>query len=853
LSSCPKEHIEIKEIFWMEEPLHILLVEDNPAEAVLLQESLAQIDNPPQVIREESLIKALDSLKRNKIDAILLDLALPDSDGLSTLERMNAAAGYLPIIVLTGLEDEAIGIEAVRKGAQDYLLKGQTGARQLVQTIHHAIERKRLERALAQSARRNMMLAEVSAEVVAQTKVEGLLRVVVEAARKLTSTRICCSGAGHVNGRFRLSAISHAEEIQCDEFKEKCQDGQVYLELFKRGRSIRLSNEELRRHVVWQKLGMGPAPLRCFMGERLVDANGELIGSIIVSDKEHDEEFTDEDEVLLRQLAFIASLALQHIESRTAVEAASVAKSQFLANMSHELRTPMNAILGMTDLALSEELPPMVRECLQTARESADLLLEILNEILDLSRIEANRFDLESTTFSLHDAIEQVIKTLRVRASEKGLGLIYRLAPQVPDMMVGDPLRFRQILMNLVDNGIKFTHAGKITVQAEVKDQTGDIVRLAFAVSDTGIGIQPEDQERIFNEFTQADASTTRNYGGTGLGLTISRRLVEMMDGKIWVESRPGSGSTFFFTICMKLPSGTEIEKREPVRIAPSGFAKRALRILLAEDTPTSQKLAEYILKKRGHTVEIAQDGQQAMDLIERKKYDVVLMDIQMPVMDGYQTTAAIRALPDRTKAAIPIIAMTAHALNDDAARCHAVGMDAYVSKPIHAEEMIELVELLGESDSGPEHQTQGEENGDSQFRIHTAALLQNAEDGQVSRGKAVPAFNLEEAVSRCFGKYDFFLDMRGSFLAEVDDVLIAMRNARLQGRIDEVQRIAHRLKNTVLYLGAQPAMSAIVEIEAAAKSGQPAVLEEASNVLEKQLDHLKSSLISFQRPDSTG
>ena len=831
----------------MKGPLQILLVEDNRAEAVLLQESIAQIDDPPEVLHIDNLDEAIECLKSKKFDAVLLDLALPDSEGLATLDRTNAAADHIPIIVLTGLEDEAIGVEAVRKGAQDYLLKDQTGASQLVQTIHHAIERKRLERALAESAQRNMLLAEVSAQVVAQTELDGLLHVVAAAARTLTSARIGCSNAGPVNGKFRVSAVTHAEGVHCGAFKDKCRDGAIYLELFDQGKSIRLSDEELRNHPVWRKMNMSPRPLRCFMGERLVDSQGELIGSIIVSDKERGEEFTAEDEALLRQLAFITSLALQHIESRKAAEAASVAKSQFLANMSHELRTPMNAILGMTDLALSEELPPIVRDCLQTVRESADVLLELLNEILDLSRIEAHRFELEATTFNLHGVVEQVIKTLRVRASEKGLALIYNLSPEVPDMLIGDPLRFRQILMNLVDNAIKFTNKGKITVQVDAKEQTNEIARLEFKVSDTGIGISPEDQERIFIEFTQADASTTRHYGGTGLGLTISRKLVEMMDGKIWVDSQPNQGSTFYFTLCFKLPLGKEAERHKTVGATSSTFAKRTLRVLLADDSLTGQKLAKYILTKRGHTVEIAQDGRQVLDLIEQQVYDVVIMDVQMPVMDGFQATAAIRALPDQDKAAVPIIAMTAHALKGDAERCHAAGMDAYIGKPIRAEELIDLVELLGASGTDSENQFRYAGNDEPETGMAAGDLSQNSLRLQAN-GKDVPAFDLEEAVSKCFGKYDFFLDMVSSFSSEVDDVFHTMESARLRGRNEEVRQLIHQLKNTVLYLGAQPAMNAIVEVEAAAKSGRSADLEAASNKLWEQLGDLKRALASYRK-----
>ena len=826
----------------MEETLHILLIEDNAGEAFLLQESLAQVSRPPDVIHADTLDSALRHLKENIIDAILLDLALPDSEGLATLEQANAAADYLPIIVLTGLEDEAVAIEAVRKGAQDYLIKGQTGARQLMQTILRAVERKRLERALAQSAQRNLLLAEISAKIAAKKEVEELLRTVVEAARQLTSARISCSGAGYEDGRFRFRKVSQAEEIPGSVFNDAGGDEEIYLDPHNQSESNRLSDEELRSQARWWGLtGLADA-IHGLMGARLVDVHGKATGSIIVGDKERSENFTEEDEVLLRQLAFITSLALQHIESRKAAEAASIAKSQFLANMSHELRTPMNAILGMTDLALAEELPAKVYDYLQTARDSADVLLNILNEILDLSRIEAGRLELESTVFNMPKTVEQVIKTLRIRAGDKGLALICSLPSHVPDLLIGDPLRFRQILINLVDNAIKFTHEGKISVSAEVRKQTPESVLLEFSVSDSGIGIRPEDQDRIFSPFTQADASTTRNYGGTGLGLTISRKLVELMDGQLRVESQPNQGSTFYFTVSLKIPQMAAIESSEAGRSPYPSVRRRALQILLAEDTPTNQKVAQYLLTKRGHIVEIARNGRQALELIAQREYDVILMDVQMPVMDGFQATSAIRALADPAKARLPIIAMTAHALKEDAERCIAAGMDAYVSKPIQVDEFIELVELLGEAeiDSDNAHRPRfadGRHEVSGKTDAATVPFPQNSSENPA------PVFDLADAVKKCFGKYEFFVDMAKSFSEEAASCIGGMKEARLQNNMGAVRDAAHRLKNAVVYLGSGPAMNAIVEVENAAKSGDLKVLDRSLQGLELQAENLRQAL----------
>ena len=822
----------------MEETLRVLLVGSNPDEALPLMESMAQSDRPPDVFHAESLDQALEYLKARQIDAVLLDLDLPDSDGLAALERINAASDHLPIIVLTAVQDEAIAIEAVRKGAQDYLLKRQTGARQLAQTIRQAVERKRMERALTQSAQRNLLLAEVSAAVVAQTELKGLLKTVAEAARTLTYARKSCSSASLAGGKSRAGASSHAEGVTLAELKEL--NSGTYRDAFYQSVSMRVSEKALHNRTAWWGLPQDSGASLDLMGARLVDAQNQPTGVILVGSKEGGGEFTRQDETLLRQLASITSLALQHIESRTAAEAASVAKSQFLANMSHELRTPMNAILGMTDLALAEELSPMTRDYLQTVRESARVLLDLLNEALDLSRIESGRFDLESTAFSLRTVVEQVVKTLRVRAMERGLDLRCELSDDLPDTLVGDPLRFRQVLTNLVDNAIKFTHEGKIVVRVYVKDRMPKWVRIEAAVSDTGIGIAPEDQERIFGAFTQADASTTRNYGGSGLGLTISRKLVEMMEGRIWIEGNADAGSTFYFNVRLKIPQGAASEKIAAPAPAPSPAAKRALRVLLAEDTPTNQKLAEYLLAKRGHVVEIAGDGRQALELFGKQDFDLVLMDVQMPIMDGLQTTAAIRSLADPAKAAVPIIAMTAHALKGDAERCLAAGMDAYIGKPIRAEEFIELVESVAESKSASGLLSRNAGAG-------TGSGIENPEQS----GCDTPAFDLDEAVKRCFGKYDFFQDMAGGFFEEADDLLRSMRENRLRGNMEAVRSAAHRLKNTLIYLGAEPASAAVVEVESAAASGKLDILDAALRDLERQLEVLKKLLAPHRRPDT--
>ncbi|MEN6494678.1 MAG: PocR ligand-binding domain-containing protein [Thermoguttaceae bacterium] len=528
--------------------------------------------------------------------------------------------------------------------------------------------------------------------------------------------------------------------------------------------------------------------------------------------------------------------------ARVASEAANQAKSQFLASMSHELRTPMNAIHGMTDLALGEPLPERVRDYLQTARESGDLLLHLLGEVLDLSRIEAGRFELEAAPFSPGQAVEQVVRSLQLRADEQGLRLACELAEDLPNLLVGDPLRLRQVLMNLVGNAIKFTPQGQVVVCVGVQERAAESVSLKFSVADTGIGIAPEHQQRIFAPFTQADASTTRRYGGSGLGLAISTKLVERMGGNIWLESQPDQGSTFYFTVTLPVaqpsPAGYESQLAggNQASIELSTASSRVLRVLLAEDTPANQKLVRYVLGKRGHTVVVAQNGREALERLAAEDFDVVLMDVQMPEMDGFQATAGIRAMGS-PRAQVPIIAMTAHAMKGDRDRCLAAGMDAYLSKPVNGHELIILVERL----AGP---TTGE---NTSFPVASAQVHGTQPPSEI----ALPLFNFDEAVRRCYGKRELFQEMVESLFDEAEPLLNQMHAALARGDGADLAAAAHRLKGTVVYLAAGPAADATRQVEQIGKSSELTEAAHAIGELTRELVALKAALAPHRRSGS--
>jgi signal transduction histidine kinase/CheY-like chemotaxis protein/HPt (histidine-containing phosphotransfer) domain-containing protein len=530
-----------------------------------------------------------------------------------------------------------------------------------------------------------------------------------------------------------------------------------------------------------------------------VMAGAELLGRIAVSDPQ--DEYTEKDLEAVDRLARLFALGILNRRtqeelgrSKEAAEQATRAKSEFLASMSHEIRTPMNAILGLADLTLQGNLDEQQKEDLEQMHASGVSLLQLLNDILDLSKVEASRVELEQVDFHLGETVESAMRTVAEMARTKRLDLRHEIAPGVPQALRGDPHRLRQVLLNLLSNAIKFTDEGQVLVRVVPELAPPGQVGLHFAVEDTGIGIPADRRAMIFDRFTQADPSVTRRHGGTGLGLAIAQGLVDCFGGRIWVESQEGQGSTFHFTV--QLERSNAVDTRSEARLTrQEPTALPTWRLLLAEDNAVNQRLVSRLLAGVGWDVKIAQNGREAVEMSAAEEFDAILMDVRMPEMDGMVATQCIRQRERGTEKHIPIVALTADAMRETRERCLEVGMDRYLTKPATPDEMISVVRELVSGTQPPIPAQRGE-----------------AEPGQNA------VFDLHAAMASVEGDYDLLSEVTQLFLQDLPHQLRTIKVGLENGDLPGVTRAAHTIKGAAATIGAHSLSSVARDMEQAAR-----------------------------------
>ena len=798
--------------------IQILMVDDDPGAFRLLNLILTESPQPINFVVESTgtLADAIKLLAERSFDLIMLDLGLPDSTGVQTVERVYQAVPHIPIVVLTGLADEEAGLQAIQKGASDYLVKGKFFRDMLVRTIRYALERKEVEQKSRQTEER---LKAIMDNVQA-----GIILVDAETYKIVEAN----PAAVEMIGASKEKIIDSI----CNDYI--CPDNRGQCPVTDSEKGIGQAEQQLVRVD-----GVRLPILKTVVPVVLSDRKYLLESFIDISERKRAEEnlkMAKEQaekawaELEQANLRLESSIEQAKLMTKKAVQA-NQAKSQFLANMSHEIRTPMNGVLGMLELAMDEPLNDKVMDYLNTAKLSADALLSIIDDILDISKIEAGKICIEIIDCSLKQMLSEIDSLMCPQAEQKGIEFNVSIDSPVPEMIKTDPTRLRQCLLNLLGNAVKFTDSGHVHFRIALNEnKDGPVIR--FDIQDTGIGVQSDKQKLIFETFTQADTTTTRRFGGTGLGLVITKNLAKLLGGTISLESKPGKGSTFTLTI----PAGVDIVEsllmteynRDQTSIQESldSSAKFSGRILVVEDDDVNLKTIIEMLKKLGLETEVARNGEEAVQKATGESFDLILMDIHMPVINGYEATETLR----EEGLKIPIIALTASVMKNDLDKCLDAGCDMYIGKPVNYKKLFETLSKYLSSAESKNKNNKTKDKPDQAVKLkkrkpstrsrtnpHKKIVSGHAGDNKADQDY-MDIIDWSELGARIENE-ELIEEIMTSFFADNAERLELLAGAVEAENFEEIETLSHALKGSASTVSAKPLSQAACQLNIAVKT----------------------------------
>jgi|GEM_PF-549086 len=748
--------------------INVLIIDDDEVDKQAVKRALRSSGYDVHVLFAHDLNSGIKMAEDNQIDCIFLDYSLPGSTGFDFLEIYKTSNWQAPVIMITAIGDEQLAVEAMKKGACDYIPKSLITSEGISQSMRYALKiteanrnTDRIEKALQESEKKLETVISNCPLILFSLDKQGLFTLF-----KGNGTRTLRQISEDIIGKS-VYDIGTALPVQLNHYLAACL-----------GKEKSFKSKVNDRHYEVHYI-----PVK--------DVNGILVEMMGVATDITGMKKTEEDLV----------------KTITIAEESSKIKEQFMANMSHEIRTPVHGIMSLADILSKTNLNEEQSTYLNAVRKSADNLLVIINDILDLSKIESGKMTFENTPFDFSEVINMSIELFRHKAAEKKLELISIIPKHLPVILKGDPVRLSQIINNLVSNAIKFTEKGQVKLEVSCIESNQASCVLNFRVTDTGIGIPPQKLSAIFETFTQATTDITRKFGGTGLGLSIVKRLTELQGGFITVESELNKGTVFSVNLPMNYPEKEEFKKPAITHPDQEFMLPANLKILVVEDNDINQMIINKLLKDWGAIVENASDGMQAIEMITAFDYHVVLMDIEMPNMNGYEATSRIRKFLPHPKNTVPILAMTAHVSTKEREKCFTSGMNDYISKPFDPSEVRKKITLLAAS-------------SDTNGTMKDANAGMDGVSGNSPQAATDRLINLTFLREMADENDSFIRDFIQLFMQNAPDSVRLLHVHLENGDWEQLRQVAHKIKPSFNYLGLKELYDAAATIEEYARQG---------------------------------